>query len=184
FKERRVYQLQELLIACTPEQLQDLRSQLESAKTMDDFVAYLKKSDFKFASNQAIRAAEQLPLASLSTFAALKDGQAMLNPTPTGAQVVALVSSRSQPVDEARAKPAIEQFLLNERKRRIVGDDLKALRNAAKVQYMGKFAEGSPPAAASAPTAADVAAAAAKGLDPNPPAASAATPVVAAPAPS
>src|SRR5262245_16512957 len=53
FKERRVYQLQELLIACAPEQVQELRSQLEAAKTIDDFVAYLKKADFKFASNQA-----------------------------------------------------------------------------------------------------------------------------------
>ena len=47
-------------------------------------------------------------------------------PTPNGVQVVVLAGSRSQPVSEEQARPAIEQFLLNERKRKLVEDDLKA----------------------------------------------------------
>jgi EpsD family peptidyl-prolyl cis-trans isomerase len=166
FSQRRVYQLQELLIEAPPDRVPALRTQLQDAKNVGEFVEYLKKNDYRFSANQAVRAAEQLPLATVGTFAQLKDGQAMLSPTPTGAQVVVLVASRSQPVDEERAKPAIEQFLVNERKRKIVADDLKALRAAAKVQYMGKFAEGAASApVAAGPTAADVAASAAKGLD-------------------
>jgi EpsD family peptidyl-prolyl cis-trans isomerase len=166
FSQRRVYQLQELFVEAAPDRVPTLRQQLQDAKNVGEFVEYLKKNDYKFSANQAVRAAEQLPLATVGTFAQLKDGQAMLSPTPSGAQVIVLVASRSQPVDEERAKPAIEQFLLNERKRKIVADDLKALRAAAKVQYMGKFAEGAASApAAAAPTAADVAASAAKGLD-------------------
>ena len=99
-----------------------------------------------------MRAAEQLPLASLGTFADMKDGQALLNATPTGAQVIVLAGSRSQPVTLEQAKPAIEQFLLNERKRELIAKDLKALRDAAKIEYVGKFAEASSssPAAAAA----------------------------------
>ena len=71
----------------------------------------------------------------------MKDGQALLNATPNGAQVVVLAGSRSQPVTLEQATPAIEQFLLNERKRDLVAKDVKALRDAAKIEYAGKFAQ-------------------------------------------
>lgn len=155
FKDRRVYSLQEIAIEAKPEQVALLRSQLASAKNVTDFVEYLKANDFRFSGNQAVRAAEQLPLASLGTFAAMKDGQALLNASATGAQVIVLAGSRSQPVTLEQATPAIEQFLLNERKRDILAKDVKAMRDAAKIQYLGKYAE----AAASAPAAGDAPAA-------------------------
>ena len=155
FKERRVYSLQELTIQATPDQVATLKSKLAASKDMTEFVNFLKTNDFKFAANQAVRAAEQLPLASLDRFAQMKDGQSIVSTTPNGMQVLIVAASRSQPVDEARATPAIEQFLLNERKRKVVEDDLKALRGAAKIEYVGEYAKGGarevtpPPAAAS-----------------------------------
>jgi EpsD family peptidyl-prolyl cis-trans isomerase len=158
FKERRVYSLQEITIEAKPEQVPQLRARLESAKNIAEFVDYLKANDFRFSGNQAVRAAEQLPLASLGTFAAMKDGQALLNASPTGAQVIVLAGSRVQPVSVDQARPVIEQFLLNERKREILAKDLKALREAAKIEYVGNYA-----AAASAPAAAGSAASSAAG---------------------
>lgn len=142
FSERRVYSMQELNIEAKPEQVGELRKRLEGAKTITEFVDYLKANDFKFAANQAVRAAEQLPLANLDRFASMKDGETAFSPTPSGATILILVGSRSQPVDEARATPAIEQFLLNERKRKVVEDDLRALRNASKIEYVGEYAKG------------------------------------------
>ena len=137
FKERRVYNLQELSIQAKPDEVAGLQAKLIAAKDLPEFVAYLKTSNIKFAANQIVRAAEQLPLASVDKFASMKDGQTIFNTVPGGVQVVAVLGSRSQPVDEARAVPAVEQFLLNERKRKVVEDDLKALRAAAKVEYVG-----------------------------------------------
>jgi len=150
FRERRVYSIQEIAIEAKPEQVNELRDQLAGAKNINDFIEYLKAKEFRFSGNQAVRAAEQLPLNSLDAFARMKDGEAMLVPNPTGVQVVLLAGSRSQPVNEEQARPAIEQYLLNDRKRKLVEDDLKAMRAAAKVEYLGKFAEP----AASAPAAA------------------------------
>ena len=152
FKDRRIFSLQEITIEAKPEQIAELKARLESSKNIAEFVEYLRAGDYRFTANQAVRAAEQLPLASLGTFANMKDGQALLNPTPTGAQVIVLAGSRSQPVTLDQAKPAIEQFLLNERKRELIAKDLKALRDAAKIEYVGKFAEASSssPAAAAA----------------------------------
>ena len=154
FKERRIYSIQEIGIEAKPEQLPVLRDKLAAAKNINEFVEFLKANDYKFSGNQAVRAAEQLPMAGLDAFAKMQDGQAILNQGPNGVQVVVLAGSRSQPVAEEQARPAIEQFLLNERKRKLIEDDVKAMRTAAKIEYVGKFAEG----AASAPAAAAVAA--------------------------
>jgi EpsD family peptidyl-prolyl cis-trans isomerase len=149
FKDRRIYSLQEIAIEAKPEQVPDLRTRLTAAKTVNDFVDYLKANNFRFGGNQAVRPAEQLPLNMLDSFAKMKDGQAMLVPSANGAQVIVLTGSKLEPVDEARAKPAIEQFLLNDAKRKLVDSNLKSMRAAAKIEYVGKFAEG----AASAPAA-------------------------------
>jgi EpsD family peptidyl-prolyl cis-trans isomerase len=149
FSQRRIYSLQEITIEATPDQVSALRTKLGVVKSISEFVDFLKESNLRFTANQAVRAAEQLPLSSLKTFAGLSAGQAVLNETPTGAQVIVVAGVRSQPVAEEQSRPAIEQFLLNERKRKLLEQDREALRASATVQYVGKFAEAA--AAASAP---------------------------------
>lgn len=161
FKERRVYSLQELTIEAKPEQLAALRDQLQRVKSASEFVEHLKANGFRFNGNQGVRAAEQLPADVLDKLSRMKDGQMVLLPSPTGALAIMLVNSRSEPVDEARAKPVIEQFLLNDAKRKRLDADVKAMRAAAKIEYIGKFAEsvasasvaGQAPAAAASPSA-------------------------------
>ena len=169
FRERRVYSIQEIAVEARPEQVNDLREQLTAAKNINEFVEYLKAKEFRFSGNQAVRAAEQLPLNSLDAFARMKDGEAMLAPNANGVQVVVLAGSRSQPVTEEQARPAIEQYLLNERKRKLVEDDMKAMRAAAKVEYLGKFAEAaaSAPAGAASSQPTPAAAPASAGLSPS-----------------
>ena len=146
FKERRIYSIQEIGIEAKPEQMPALRDKLTAVKNVNEFVEYLKANDFKFSGNQAVRAAEQLPLQSLDSFAKMQDGQAILNQGPNGVQVLVLAGSRSQPLGEEQARPAIEQFLTVDRKRKLVEEDVKAMRTAAKVEYVGKFGEGATPA--------------------------------------
>jgi len=84
--------------------------------------------------------------------------------------LIVLAGSRAQPVTLEQAAPAIEQFLLNARKRELVAKDLKALRDAARIEYLGKYADAASAAATGAaaasptfaPAAADEASAAHK----------------------
>ena len=156
FKERKLYSFQELSIEANPDQVPALKQKLLASKDVQEFVEFLKSGDVKFNAKQAVLAAEQLPLANLDRFAAMKDGERTLSPTPQGAQALILVGTRAQPVDEQRATPAIEQFLLNERKRKMVEDDLKALRGSAKIEYIGEYAKGTAPDSA-APAASEAA---------------------------
>ena len=144
FSERKIYSFQELMIEADSEQITGLREALSSAKDINAFVEYLKNKNYKFGGNHANRAAEQLPLSSLDGIAKMKSGQALFSVTPNGVQVTVLAGTRDQPVDEVRAQPAIEQFLVNERKRKLVEDDLKALRKAAKIEYVGDYLNGAP----------------------------------------
>jgi len=153
FSQRRIYTLQELKIKSQPEQLEELRAQLAAAKNVNEFVNFLRNANYEFSADQAVRAAEQLPIATLPTFSKMEDGQALINPTPIGATVLVLAASRSQPLGEEAARPYIEQFLLNERRREVVADDLKALRATANIAYVGEFDTGRP---ASAPSLLDV----------------------------
>jgi EpsD family peptidyl-prolyl cis-trans isomerase len=68
FAERRIYSLQEVNIDASPEQVEALKTALEGSKTLADFVAYLKANNFKYVGAEAVRAAEQLPLASVDAF--------------------------------------------------------------------------------------------------------------------
>ncbi|WP_422012398.1 EpsD family peptidyl-prolyl cis-trans isomerase [Roseateles sp.] len=168
FKERRIYSLQELQIEAKPEQFDGIRAKLAASKSLNEFAEYLKSNDIRFAGNQAVRAAEQLPLANLDNIAKMKDGDSMISQAPNGLAVLFLVGSRSQPVDEVRARPAIEAFLLNQRKGEAAQKDIKALRASSKIEYVGKFAESAASAASAAtaaPVVPDAPASAASGLD-------------------
>ena len=150
FRDRRIYQLQEINIEAPREQLPELGKRLSAAKDIDAFTEYLRSSNIRFVQNRAVRAPEQIPMERLDDFAAMSDGQARFVPTDSGAVVIALVKSQPQPVSLEKAKPAIEQFLTAQRKREMVERDIKDLRAAAKIEYEGKFAQASPAAAATA----------------------------------
>ena len=178
FSERRIYNIQEIAIEARPEQHAGLRAQLAGAKNITEFIDHLKANDFRFVGNQAVRAAEQLPLNSVDSFAKMKDGQAVMLPSANGVQVIVLAGSRLQPLSEEQAQPLIERFLLSERKRKLAEDDLKALRAAATIDYVGKFAQPASAAAStaeSAPPAASAAAPAGEMAAPASPAAPAAS---------
>jgi EpsD family peptidyl-prolyl cis-trans isomerase len=165
FRERRIFQLQEISIQAKPPQVEAVRRIVAAGKPLEDVLIYLRANSIQYTSNRVVRAAEQVPLSALPALAKLRDGQSLVITGPQGAQVLAVTESRAQPIDEERARVAIEQFMVNDRKRRVVADDLKALRAAAKIEYVGAFA-APPPAGDAVPSVADAAASAARALPP------------------
>ncbi len=174
FADRKIYELQEFAIEGDAALVRDLQAALPATTSADQARALLQSRQVKFASQRVVRAAEQLPMSLLPALARLPLGGGVLQPTPSGVQWIVVQSTRAQPVDLDQAAPAIEQFLLNEQKRKLLAEDLKALRAAAKIEYFGRFAaaaapEGTPvneaPAASAATVASGGAMVAASGID-------------------
>jgi EpsD family peptidyl-prolyl cis-trans isomerase len=153
FAKRRIYSLQELAVQADPAQLAELKATITQAKSIQEVTQYLQAKKLPVQVSQNTTAAEALPLQLLDRFAGLKDGQTMFTQTPNGAVIATLLQSRDAPLTEEQARPAIEQYLLNESKRKTVEQEVKSVRAAAKVQYMGQFA-AKPADVASAPAAA------------------------------
>lgn len=171
FSERKIYALQEFTVPATPEESKLVIASLKASKSPNEFVNVLKASGLKFTVNQVTQAAEGLPLAILDPLSKVQDGEALYITAPDGFKAVLVMATKSQPVAFDKAKPAIEQFLTVERRREFSQKEIKNLRAAAKIEYIGKFAEkpasgaaAAAPAASAAP--APTAPAASNGLDP------------------
>lgn len=163
FTNRKVYALQEFTVPASPEQTKDLMDKLKATKTPGAFVEVMKSSGIKFGVNQSQQAAESLPLGIIEPLSKVDVGEALYITAKDGFKALLVMDAKSQPVSFDQAKPAIEHFLTVERRREFAQKELKSLRAAAKVEYIGKFAEkaaSDATAAASSATTADPASAA------------------------
>lgn len=164
FAERRIFNIQEIVVPLAPGLADQMRAQVESGKPITEVAAWLKSRDIKFAGNSASRPAEQIPLDMLARLHPLKDGQSLLIQGPQTLTLLRLAGSQSSPVTEEVALPRIEQFLSNQRATEAVLANLQQLRKDTTITYMGDFAK--PVAAATSAPAAPPVAAASAATDP------------------
>lgn len=150
FRERRIYNLQELVIAAKPEQRAMVEEQLAAAKSMNELAVWLKENNIPASGNVGVKAAEQLPLELLPRVASLKDGQTTVVPSSAGFTVVHVASSQVRPMDEQAALPFIEQYLTRQRQTELANAEVKQLRAKAAIEYVGDFAQGAGASAATA----------------------------------
>lgn len=160
FAERRIYNIQEILLPASPGVLAQMRDMLTAGKPMEEIANWLKSKDIKFSGGSATRPAEQIPLGLLPKIHALKDGQGLVLETAESITVMRVVASQSAPVPEAAALPRIQQFLGNQRGSEAAASEFKQLKAKAKITYQGEFATAEvtapPPATAAAPASAPV----------------------------
>ena len=146
FSKRRIYDLREISLQVPPERFEEVRAQVQSTGNPQQLTAWFNEQKIPFAVNAGIKPAEQIPLEILKNLAQLNAGQAAFARTPVGAILIFIVGVRDEPVDRATAKPVIQNFLLNQARAESMRAEVKRLRAAASIDYVGEFA---PPAAAS-----------------------------------
>ena len=150
FAERRIFNLQELIVPAKPGLADQIGELVNAGKPMEEIANWLKTHDVKYSGGSATRAAEQIPMELLNRLQKLKDGQSLVAQTPQAITLIHIIASKTVPADEASALPRIAQFLGNQRAGETVAANMKALRKTAKIEYMGEFAK-SDATAASAP---------------------------------
>ena len=152
FSNRKVYRLQEISIKAPKDKQDAIRAQLSASKTLNDFGAWLKAENLPAKAAQGVKPAEQLPMEILPRLAQMSDGQAMVVNSPDGLLVIVMAGSQAQPVTMEQAKPAITRLLQTQTRQKAAKAELDALKGAAKIEYVGEFADaGKKVAAAAAP---------------------------------
>ncbi|MEX8493341.1 EpsD family peptidyl-prolyl cis-trans isomerase [Sphaerotilus sp.] len=140
FSKRRIYGLQEFNIEANADQKVALKAKIASLRNAEELAGALKAANIRFAARSVSQAPENIPMGFLDELAKVGEGQWVIVATPTGLNAALVASAKPAPVTEEAARKAIEQFLLSDRKRKLVADGIKQLRGSAKIEYVGQFA--------------------------------------------
>lgn len=141
FADRKVYLLRELAITTTSANAAKVKDGLAKAKDFAELANWLKAEKIPFTGNAGTKAAEQLPLSLVGRLNKLSVGQMAVIPARNGVLVVQVAAADAQPLDQARARPFIERFVLNQRRAELAASGLKQLKTKAKVEYLGEYAK-------------------------------------------
>jgi EpsD family peptidyl-prolyl cis-trans isomerase len=159
FSQRRIFNVQEIVLPSSPGMSEQLRTQIAAGKPMEEIANWLKSQNIQFSGGAATRAAEQISLEMLPQVHALKDGGSLILSSPPNITVLRLLSSQSAPVKQADALSRIEQFLTNQRVNAAITANLKELRAKTTISYLGEFALAAAAPASAASAASPVASA-------------------------
>lgn len=138
FSERKVYMIQELILAPTNMPAPELRRLVGKAASMAALVESLKKEGVNFKVNQVTQPAENLPLDQLRELAQAKEGKPYLKTRPGTSMVgiYAVMATRSEPRSRDAAQPMIKLFLTNTAHQARQAETLKALRQKARIERL------------------------------------------------
>lgn len=137
FAQRKVYRLREIALPAGAPQVAEVKAAVAQGQAFEAIVDGLKAQGARFEANAAVRAAEQLPIQSLDLLAAAGNGQLVTFEMPNALVVYQVMESQAKPVDQAAAMPKIMAFLANQRAAKAIEAELKRLREAARIEYVG-----------------------------------------------
>lgn len=152
FGQRRLYRFQEVLAGIEkPEQLHALQTKLEKTHDMREVTTWLNSQGIRFNLTFSLKASEQLPRNLLLKLKAMKPGDIMFYPAGNRALIVQLTSWQELPLSEPEAAPYIVQVLVTQKRGEQANEEVKRLRTAAKVEYVGDYAKTASAAETPAP---------------------------------
>lgn len=147
FAERRIYILEEQVFATAADQTKPLAAAVAAAQSREELAKSLRDLGVTASSRVFAQSAEDLPLALVEPLRALKPGQSVWLGQADAGRVLTVVQAQAAPVDRRSAAPAINNFILADRKRQASAEAVAKLRDAAKIEYLGSVAAPAAPGA-------------------------------------
>jgi EpsD family peptidyl-prolyl cis-trans isomerase len=140
FTDRRIYKFAEISIAGT-DQIDKIKHLLSGTKSLEEFAGKLRKENIEFKTAPVVKAAEELPTALLPKFSRMAKGEVAIIPIGDSLTVLQLQDFKEQPVAEEQAKPLIGKFLFEQKRKALLEAEMQKLRDAAKIEYLGAYAD-------------------------------------------
>lgn len=151
FAQRKRYTLQDTVVEVPADQVADLSTRVRQLSKLEDVEPLLRNAGLHYSTRSQTRFAEELPTSLLAKVVPIAPGQSVVIERDGGAEIFTLIHSDSVPLSLATARPTIKAFLLQERRRELVEQGMKTLRDSAKVEYVTMPTKASEPVRASSP---------------------------------
>jgi len=140
FAQRRVYRLRELAVGVPADRVETVRGEAANARDLEEIAGWLKWRGFKTGAPTFVSGpAEQLPLAWLPQLSRMREGEIAVIPSEKGTAVIQLVGAQDAPLSEREAAPVIEQFIAGRKRLELAATEVRRLREAATIEYVGDF---------------------------------------------
>lgn len=150
FAQRKTMELRQLNLA-TSDLSDDLKKEIDSAKSIDDVAAFMERNNIKFARQQISRSTADLAPALSEKIVNLPKGQLFIVREGDRSTLMTVADIKDTPVTLQASEAQIAQFLTNARIKEAATAELARLRAATKIEYQNKADE--PSAAPAAPVA-------------------------------
>lgn len=134
FAQRKLYEVKQVIIDAkdfTPE----LSAAIDSAKSMDDVIAWLDTHKINSAKSESIRPSADLPPQILSKMQGHAEPQLFVLNEGGKSLLVSTAYLKDNPVTLQMAEPEIMRFLINKKNQEAGEAELKRLRSLAKLEY-------------------------------------------------
>jgi EpsD family peptidyl-prolyl cis-trans isomerase len=139
FSQRKQYDVQQLVIS-TGDFSNDLRSVVDSAKSLDGVAAWLDGHNVRYVRGQLSRNATDLPEQMAMKLKEMQKGQLFVVNEGENSMINLIANIKNSPVSDKIAAPQIEQYLVNKKIKEMVEAEIKHLRASAKIEYLGASA--------------------------------------------
>jgi peptidyl-prolyl cis-trans isomerase C len=147
FSKRKEFDLQQLIIE-DKNFTAELKAFIDSAKTLDEVVAWMDKHDVPYSRAKTTRTTTDVPSDIAGKLMVMPKGQIFLVEQSGNKILNALADIKDSPVTALNAAPQIGQFLINKKNREAIDVEIVHLRSLAKIEYLNASA----PVAIQAPT--------------------------------
>jgi peptidyl-prolyl cis-trans isomerase C len=143
FAQRKQFDMQQIAIA-TKDFSSELKSAVDSAKSLDEVAAWLDRHNVRYARGQLSRSTTDLPEQMVAKLKEMKRGQLFIVNEGENSMLNSITAIKDSPVTAKNAAPQIEQYLINKKTKEAADAEIKHLRSSAKIEYLNAPAPAAP----------------------------------------
>jgi hypothetical protein len=129
-------------VATKPETKAELIASIHDLITkgqgVDAIATWLKGKNIPTKIESGVKPAEQLPLEMLDKFSKMTTGQSLVIELTQSISIVQITAVKIEPTEEKIAANFIQEYLVNTRKKEALEKEIKGLKAAAKIEYVGQ----------------------------------------------
>jgi len=153
FVNRRIYIYRSIAVQGPRDELETAQQMVSPTKDLDAALGYLRSKKLDFLPKTLAKGDEEISVDELPRLAKLKDGEAAAFLRPEGLEIVKMITTTAEPIDEIQGRPFIEKFLKERERTDRAAAEIKSLRAAADIQVLGNYGKLADAAPIAAPAA-------------------------------